>query len=119
MIEVFNATNVIDALSDLAAVDDSAFVYFENGELDRCQDAAVISAVHEYYREFLPEDLLLIIQAGNDNIIKFITLDTARVNASSWFPRRDQLTGLSDEYYFKCYVVDKDGISWKNFSYNE
>ena len=118
MIEVFNSTNIIDALSDLAVVDDSAFVYFENPELYSSQDTEVISAVHEYYREFLPEDLLLIIQAKNDNIVKFSTLSTARVNASSWFPRREQISELSDEYYFKCYVIDKGGISWKNFSYN-
>lgn len=118
MIEVLDATNILDVLSDHAAVvAGSAFVYFENDELYKSTDTALIEAVHEYYREFLPEDLLLIIQAKNDNIIKFRNRNAARANASSWFPSREQLGELSDEYYFKCYVIDKDGICWKNFSY--
>lgn len=114
MIEVLNSTNIYDLCSDFAAVDDSAFIYFVNKELYECQDAAVVSAVHEYYREFLPEDLLLIIQAKNDNIVKYRTADAATTNAASWFPKKDQLGELSDEYYFKCYVIDKQGINWQN-----
>ena len=114
MIEVFDSKNIFDLFYEIAERDDSAFVYFTNKALDNCTDQSIIDSVYSYYSEFLPEDLLLIIQAKNDNIIKFMTLDTARVNASSWFPTRDQLGDLSDEYYFKCYVIDKQGICWQN-----
>ena len=115
MIEVLDSRSVHDLLSDLAGVDNSAYVYFVNKELDNCQDAAVVSAVHAYYAEFLPEDLVLIIQAKNDNIIKYLTDDAAITNAASWFPKKDQLGELSDEYYFKCVVIDKQGICWSNY----
>jgi len=114
MIEVLNSTNIIDLCSEFAEVNDNAFVYFYNKALDDCTDQALINSVYEYYSEFLPEDLLLIIQAKNDNIIKFITMTSARVNASSWFPTKEQLGDLPEEYYFKCYVVDKQGICWQN-----
>lgn len=114
MIEVFDAKNIFDFFYELSEKDNSAFVYFTNTALDNCTDQAVIDSVYQYYSEFLPEDLLLIIQAKNDNIIKFLTLDAARVNAASWFPSKEQLGDLSDEYYFKCYVIDKQGICWQN-----
>lgn len=115
MIEVLDSTNVVDLCAEFAAIGDTAFVYFTNKELDDCKDTAVVSAVHAYYADFLPEDLLLIIQAKNDNIVKYHTDDAAITNASSWFPRRDQLGELSDEYYFKCVVIDKQGICWSNY----
>ena len=115
MIEVLDSTNIVDLCSEFAAIDDTAFIYFTNKELDDCKDATVVSAVHAYYAEFLPEDLLLIIQAKNDNIVKYRTDDAAITNASSWFPKKDQLGELSDEYYFKCVVIDKQGICWSNY----
>ena len=114
MIEVFDTKNIFDLFYELAEKDNSAFVYFTNKALDNCEDQLVVDSVYAYYSEFLPEDLLLTIQAKNYNIIKFITLDAARVNAASWFPNKEQLGNLSEEYYFKCYVIDKQGICWQN-----
>lgn len=114
MIEVFDSKNIFDLLYDCAEQHNCAYVYFHNKALENCTDEELIKQVYEYYEEFLPEDLLLIIKTNQDNIIKFLTIDTAMVNASSWFPKKEQLGDLPAEYYFKCYAVDAQGIIYEN-----
>lgn len=114
MIEVFDSLDVFDILYECAAKNNCSYIYFKNTALDNCTDQAVIDAVYAYYEEFLPEDMLLIIKAKRDNIIKFINNNTALLNATSWFPNREQLGELSDEYYFKCYALDASGIIYQN-----
>lgn len=119
MIEVFDSKNVFDIMYECAAAQNCAYVYFQNKALRDCKNEELINQVYEYYSEFLPEDMLLIIKTGDDDIIKFRTTDTAVVNASSWFPKKEQLIDadgdpLPDEYYFKCYAVDHQGIYYEN-----
>lgn len=119
MIEIFDSKDIFDLMYDCASHQDCAYVYFHNQALIDCKDHVLVEKVYTYYSEFLPEDLLLIIKTGRDNIIKFLTVDAAAMNALSWFPRKDQLvdeTGnpLPDEYYFKCFAVDKQGIFYQN-----
>lgn len=114
MIEVFKSKNIFDLLYDCAEKNKCTYVYFYNKSLENCKDENLIKEVYEYYEEFLPEDLLLIIKTNRDNIIKFLTNDTAMVNALSWFPTQKQLGDLPAEYYFKCYAVDAQGIIYQN-----
>lgn len=119
MIEVFDSKDIFDLLYECAEKNNCAYVYFHNKSLENCTDNNLINKVYSYYEEFLPDDLLLIIKSNQDNIIKFLTVDSAAVNAFSWFPKREQLVDennnlLPDEYYFKCYVVDAEGISYQN-----
>jgi hypothetical protein len=114
MIEVFDSKNIFDLFYDCAEKYNCAYVYFYNKALENCKDESIINQVYEYYEEFLPEDLLLIIKTNQDNIIKFLTPDSARMNAASWFPTKEQLGNLPDEYYFKCYVIDSQGIIYYN-----
>jgi hypothetical protein len=107
MIEVFDAKNIFDIMYDYCEKNNCALVYFRNEALDRCEDQELVEKVYSFYEEFLPEDLLLIIKTKHNNIIEFRTDDTAILNASSWFPKREQVE--SDEYYFKCYVIDQAG----------
>lgn len=114
MIEIFNSKNIFDLLYDCAEKHNCAYVYFYNKALEKCTDQTLIDAVYSYYGEFLPDDLLLIIKTNQDNIIKFLTVDSARINAVSWFPTREQLGDLPDEYYFNCYAVDSQGVIYYN-----
>jgi hypothetical protein len=119
MIEVFNSLNIFDILYQAAEINKCAYVYFYNRKLETCDDENLVEKVYSYYEEFLPDDLLLIIKANQDNIIKFLTEDSAIMNAASWFPKKDQLLDdsgefLEDEYYFNCYVIDAGGIIYKN-----
>jgi len=114
MIEVFDSLDIFDLLYESAEKNNCSYVYFTNKALDNCQDQEVIDAVYAYYEEFLPEDMLLIIKTNRDNIIRFISDDAAMLNAISWFPKKENLGDLSDEYYFKCYAVDHQGIIYQN-----
>jgi hypothetical protein len=114
MIEVFNSLDILDILYDSSEKNNCVYVYFTNTKLDLCEDSELKKRVYEYYEEFLPEDLTLIIKTGKDNIIKFSTSDSAIINAKSWFPTREQLGDLSDEYYFHCRVVDADSVIYEN-----
>jgi hypothetical protein len=114
MIEVFDAKNVFDLMYECAENQNCAYVYFYNKSLQNCTNQELISQVYDYYEEFLPEDLMLIIKTNQDNIIRFMTTDTAVMNATSWFPNKEQLGELPDEYYFKCYAVDSQGIFYEN-----
>lgn len=114
MIEIFDSYNILDILYDSSEKNDCVYVYFTNIALDLCKDEKVKDAVYTYYEEFLPEDLLLIIKTGNDKIVKFRTSDSALINAKSWFPTKEQLGDLSDEYYFSCRVIDADGVIYEN-----
>jgi hypothetical protein len=107
MIEVFDAKNIFDIMYDYCEKNNCALVYFYNEALDRCENQDLIDSVYSFYEEFLPEDLLLIIKTKHDNIIQFKTDDTAKLNAESWFPKRQYVE--KDEYYFKCYVIDQSG----------
>jgi hypothetical protein len=114
MIEVFDSKNIFDLLYDCAERYNCAYVYFYNKDLENCQDQKLIDDVYAYYAEFLPEDLLLIIKTNRDNVIKYLTSDSAILNAKSWFPTRSQIENMPDEYYFKCYVVDGQSIIYEN-----
>lgn len=114
MIEIFDSKDIFDILYDCAEKNNCCYVYFVNKALDNCSDQELIDQVYSYYEEFLPEDLLLILKTGRDNIIRFSTNDTALINASSWFPNKEQLGDLPEEYYFKCYVVDNQSILYQN-----
>lgn len=107
MIEVFDAKNIFDIIYDYAEKNNCALLYFKNDALDKCEDQELVEKVYSFYAEFLPEDMLLIIKAKHDNIIQFRTDDAAKMNALAWFPEREDVE--SDEYYFKCYVVDQTG----------
>ena len=107
MIEVFEAKNIFDIMYDYCEKNNCALVYFYNQALDRCENQDLIDSVYSFYEEFLPEDLLLIIKTKHDNIIQFKTDDAAKLNAESWFPKRQYVE--KDEYYFKCYVIDQSG----------
>ncbi len=113
MIEVFDAKNIFDMMYDYAEQHNCALLYFKNPALDKCEDQQLIDKVYSFYEEFLPDDMLLIIKAKNDNIIQFNSDDAAKVNALAWFPKREYVE--SDEHYFKCYVIDQTGyISYEN-----
>jgi hypothetical protein len=114
MIEVFDSLDIFDFLYESAEQRNCAYVYFTNKALDNCLDQATIDAVYAYYEEFLPDDMLLIIKTKRDNIIRFISDDAAMLNAKSWFPNKEQLGELPDEYYFKCYTIDSQGIIYQN-----
>lgn len=114
MIEVFDSLDIFDILYESAAQHNCTYVYFKNDALDNCTDQAVIDAVYAYYEEFLPEDMLLIIKRKRDNIIRCINDNTAKSNATSWFPTKEQLGDLPDEYYFKCYALDAGGVIYQN-----
>jgi len=107
MIEVFESKNIFDMMYNYCEINNCSLVYFYNKALDECKDQDLINSVYSYYEEFLPEDLLLIIKTKHDNIIEFKSDDVAKVNAASWFPNREYVE--SDEYYFKCYVIDQTG----------
>lgn len=107
MIEVFDAKNIFDIMYDYAEKNNCALLYFKNDALDRCSDQELIDRVYDFYEEILPEDMLLIVKTKHNNIIEFKSEDSARMNAESWFPKREHLE--SDEYYFKCYIVDQSG----------
>jgi hypothetical protein len=107
MLEVFDAKNIFDIMYDYAETNNCSLIYFKNEALDQCADQDLIDKVYSFYEEFLPEDMLLIIKTKHDSIIKFKTDDSAKVNASAWFPKREYVE--SDEYYFKCYVIDQTG----------
>lgn len=113
MIEVFNSTNIFDLMYDYTQRHKCCLLYFKNEALEKCDDQQLVNKVYSFYEEFLPDDMLLIIKAKNDNIIEFKSEDTAKMNAVSWFPTRNYVE--SDEYYFKCYVIDQTGyISYEN-----
>ena len=119
MIEIFDSKDIFDLMYELADKNNCAYVYFHNDSLKNCSNQDLIDSVYGYYEEFLPEDLLLILKTGDDNIVKFITQDAAGMNALSWFPRKDQLVDesgeqLPEEYYFKCYAIDRHGIFYQN-----
>lgn len=107
MIEVFNAKNIFDMMYDYAEKNSCALVYFKNEALDKCQDQNLINNVYSFYEEILPEDMLLIIKTKHDDIIEFKSEDSARMNVEAWFPKREYVE--SDEYYFKCYIIDQSG----------
>jgi hypothetical protein len=107
MIEVFDAKNVFDIMYDYAERNNCALLYFTNDSLDHCQDQDLIDKVYKFYEEILPEDMLLILKTKHNNIIEFKSEDSAKMNASAWFPERKYVD--SDEYYFKCYVIDQSG----------
>lgn len=119
MIETFDSKDIFDLMYDCAAAQNCAFVYFHNDSLLKCEDQNLIDSVYSYYEEFLPDDILRIIKGNKENVIKFLSPDSASMNALSWFPKKDQLIDesgnpLPDEYYFKCYAIDKEGIFYFN-----
>ena len=107
MLEIFDTKNIFDMMYDYAEINNCSLIYFKNEALDKCGDQDLIDKVYSFYEEFLPEDMLLIIKTKHDSIIEFKTDDSAKVNASAWFPKREYVE--SDEYYFKCYVIDQTG----------
>lgn len=114
MIETFDTRDIFDLLYESAGNNNCYYVYFENKALEWCSDEAVKNAVYSFYEEFVPEEVVLMIKSGTERIIKFLTVDNATINASSWFPTKEQLGDLPDEYYFKCYVIDAQGVTYTN-----
>lgn len=114
MIETFSTRDVFDLLYESAENNNCYYLYFENKALEWCSDETVKNAVYSFYEEFVPEEVILMIKSGTERIIKFLTVDSATMNASSWFPTKEQLGDLSDEYYFKCYVIDAQGVTYTN-----
>jgi len=114
MIQVFNSLDIFDVLYECAEKNNCAYIYFKNDALDKCKDDELINSVYSYYEEFLPDDMMLIIRAKRDNIIKCLTQDIALINAMAWFPNKEQLGDLPEEYYFKCFAIDNQGIIYQN-----
>lgn len=113
MIDVVDSYDIFDILYQCAAENTCVYIYFTNNDLDRAEQS-VKDKVYAYYEDFLPDDLLLTIKTGDDNIIKMTSQDSAIISAKEWFPTKTQLGDKTDEYYFKCYVVDKQSIIYQN-----
>ena len=114
MIESFITKDIFDLLYDSAEHNNCYYVYFENRSLSVCDDDSLKNAVYSHYEEFVPEEVVLMMKSGTEKVIRFMSVDSATMNASAWFPTREQLGDLPDEYYFNCYVVDAQGVSYRN-----
>jgi hypothetical protein len=106
MLEIYEGLNTLDLLSHYALWHNQTLVYFVNKNfksLDENKQQEILS----FYEEFLPDDILQKIIADNDHTVVFSTLDSAMVNAASWFPAIDYLPDA--DYYWHTYVIGPDG----------
>lgn len=106
MINPFSFTNFLDILCENAKVSGFSYLVFYNPwfvKLDQDKKEKILT----YYREFLPDEVFYALKQEIQNVLKYISVDSAIMDASSWFPAIDYLP--DSDYYWKCYVISSTG----------
>jgi hypothetical protein len=106
MLEIYEGLNTLDLAMHYALWHNKTLVHFVNKNYESLSSDKK-NEIHSFYEEFLPDDILEKIKQGIDHTVVFETLDSAMVNASSWFPAVDYLPDV--DYYWHTYVIGPDG----------
>jgi hypothetical protein len=106
MINPYSFTNFLDILCENAKSSGFSYLFFYNPYFAKLQQDKK-EKILKYYKEHLPEEVYYAIKQEFQNVLKYVSADSAIADASSWFPAVDYLP--DSDYYWHCYVISPEG----------
>ena len=106
MLEIYQGLSIFDMLSHYALWHNKTLVYFVNKKFEFLEETKK-NEIIEFYKDYLPDDIIEKILANIHQTAIFDTVDSAIFNVSSWFPPIEHLP--DSDYYWHTYVVGPDG----------
>lgn len=105
MITVIETLSVYELAGSHCVMNNKCLLHFENKKFHTFDDAKK-QACLDYYADYVPEDIILVMGAERDCAIEYDSEEVAVLNASEWFP--PQSACPDPDFYFRVLVFDTD-----------
>ena len=108
MITTIESLSVYELAGSHCAMNNVCLLHFENAKwatFDDAQKAACLAALEDY----VPDDIISIIDGERDCAIEYGSEEVAVLNASEWFPPVSAYENA--DHYFRALVFDNNGNS--------
>ena len=106
MITTIESLSVYELAGSHCAMNNKCLLYFENKNWGTFDDAKK-QACLDFYADYVPEDIILIMQDERDCAIEYGSEEVAVLNASEWFPPVSAYENA--DHYFRALVFDNNG----------
>ena len=106
MITTIESLSVYELAGSHCAMNNKCLLYFENKKWGTFDDAKK-QACLDFYADYVPEDIILIMQDERDCAIEYGSEEVAVLNASEWFPPVSAYENA--DHYFRALVFDNNG----------
>lgn len=103
MITAIESLSVYELAGSHCAMNNKYLLYFENKKWGLFDDAKK-QACLDFYADYVPEDIILIMQDERDCCIEYTSEEVAILNASEWFPPKAYCS--DPDFYFRVLVFD-------------